>query len=104
MYLLQNLGNLAYAWAGVTLQPGPLAPMLTHGRPGPVAVVRRIAYDGAETTWPGLLLLPGFPTENALSLADRGHNMRSCRKISNKLQNFSGNFFEMRYNKVLTTF
>lgn len=49
-----------YEWAGVILRPGPLVPMLTHGRQGQGAVVRRIALDGAETTWPGLLLLPGF--------------------------------------------
>ncbi|HBI59801.1 MAG TPA: hypothetical protein DDY31_01095 [Lachnospiraceae bacterium] len=61
--------------------------MLPNGRQGQGAVVRRIALDGAETTWPGLLLLPGFPTENALSLADRGHNMRLRPKISNSFLN-----------------
>lgn len=76
-----------YEWAGVILHPGPLVPMLTHGRQGQGAVVRRIALDGAETTWPGLLLLPGFPTENALSLADRGHNMLLRSKISNSFLN-----------------
>ena len=47
-------------------------------------MVRRIALGGAETTWLGLLLFAEFPTENALSLADRGHNMllhpRDCFK------------------------
>ena len=85
--LLQNRENLVYEWAGVILRPGPLVPMLPNGRQGQGAVVRRIALDGAETTWPGLLLLPGFPTENALSLADRGHNMRLRPKISNSFLN-----------------
>lgn len=76
-----------YEWAGVRLRPGPLVPMLTHGRQGQGAVVRRIAFGGAETTWPGLLLLPGFPTENALSLARRILDMRSGAKISNSFLN-----------------
>lgn len=76
-----------YEWAGVTLQPGPLAPMLTHGRQEQGAMVRRIALGGAETTWLGLLLFAEFPTENALSLADRGHNMLLHPKISNSFLN-----------------
>ena len=89
--VLQNRGNLVYEWAGVILRPGPLVPMLTHGRQGQGAVVRRIALDGAETTWPGLFQLPGFLRQSR----DLPDNMRSCRKISNNLQSFSGNFFEM---------
>lgn len=76
-----------YEWAGVTLQPGPLAPMLTHGRQEQGAMVRRIALGGAETTWLGLLLFAEFPTENALSLARRILDMRSGAKISNSFLN-----------------
>ena len=44
-----------YEWAGVILRPGPLVPMLTHGRQGQGAAAGKIALGGAETTWPGLL-------------------------------------------------
>ena len=87
-----------YEWAGVILRPGPLVPMLTHGRQGQGAVVRRIALDGAETTWPGLFLLLGFLRQSR----DLGDDMRSFQKISKNLQNFVEKFFQQVYNKNLS--
>ena len=58
-------------------------------------MVRRIALDGAETTWPGLLLLPGFLAGFS---RDGGDTMRSLPKISKNFQNLSGKFF--RYDII----
>lgn len=76
-----------HEWAGVILHPGPLVPMLTHGRQGQDAVARRIAFWWSRNNLAEIVAATGI---SCWFLARQGDIMRFCQKISKN--------FRMIYN------